>query len=170
MILLQQLIPPGMAPGRVLQLVDTTTPEEGVMQRRDLILARTRYPGGEVQDVQYMGLEDGDVELTGHLRDDWNSPGFANAARKSLQAMQNEAFPIWLTWDGRWGRLVAISGLEFEFFRTGETYNLTLTPLSLGELSTAIPSQDVPGAAARALANLETSASDLEALDLPEGL
>lgn len=169
-IILQELLPPNNKPGIKVVLIDHSMPEEGTVEERELKVERKVYPGGNHVQVQQMGLEDHDLVLTGQLRDQWASPGFAEAARETLRDIQSRGNAVWLSWGDTWGRLVLLTGLKFSHTRQGMQYFLTLTHLELSEDLATSPQVQDPQEPLRALDEVAAELDTLSAVPRPPGL
>lgn len=166
-IILQELLP-DLSQGQRIQLMDHSLPESGIVEARELTLEQTHFPGGDAIDSQVMGVKDEDLKLSGWLRDQWSSLGFAAAARRQLLEMQTRRNPIWLSWGDTWGRLMQLRRVEFSHEVQGMRYTLTLAHLELAELAgTSVLVQAVT-AGVRTLDMLDATLTNLQAIPLPE--
>lgn len=169
-VILQQLVPPDLHPGQVVRLEDHTMPDVGPVEAREQRLARLVYPGGVDVEVQQLGLSDEALELRGHLRDSWSTPGFALAARAALYQLQAAGHPIWLSYGQLWGRMVTLQRLEFAHDEAGMTYRLVLEHTDLAEDASGLLVYDDPQAPLLALDQVSAEADAVAAVTLPEGL
>lgn len=169
-ILLQELIAPDLTPGQRIQLADHTLPESGIVEARELKMEQTLFPGGDYLDTQLLGLKDEDLEISGWLRDQWGSPGFAGAARRQLLELQTRRNPIWLSWGETWGRLVQLKRVEITHHVQGQQYRLTLAHLELAELAQTSVLTQTPADGPHSLDALGATSTSLQAISLPEAL
>lgn len=70
--------------GRVLELRDTSLPEQGVSAPIELRSVVTRYPGNAKSSTQIMGTKEEDIPLTGWFRDVWTGEDGGAMAQVTL--------------------------------------------------------------------------------------
>lgn len=166
-IVLQELLP-DLSQGQRIQLSDHSLPESGIVEARELTLEQTWFPGGDAVDSQILGLTDEDLKLSGLLRDQWSSPGFAAAARRQLLELQARRNAVWLSWGDTWGRLMQLRRVEFSHEVQGMRYTLTLAHLELAELAGAPVLVQDSTAGVHTLDTLDATLTNLQAISLPE--
>jgi hypothetical protein len=169
-IILQELLPPRMTRGRRVQLEDHDLPESGVVEARELQIERQTYPGGDFVDVQIMALQDEELKLSGWLRDQWATKGFAAAARAQLYQLQAARNPIWLSWGDIWARLMILKRVEIVHELGGMKYSIVLEHLELADDQVSTPLVQDPQQGIRTIDATDARAVELAAIPLPVSL
>ncbi len=111
---------------REVRLGGSATPEQGVEESAELKTRKQSYPGTESASTQVLGSVEGDIPLSGWLKDVWLGIGRAEIIKNQIKAIQKGQRLCSLQWGSTLDVLGFVTRARFVHFRDSDIrYDLT---------------------------------------------